>query len=76
MGRANWDGIEGLFAGVDRAECGRAGCRLRHRRLHPWTLTAIEALPHTVGDLGADAVLAIVADRDGRSRLRGLIERA
>ena len=76
MGRANWDGIDGLFAGVDRANAAGLDVGFDIVGYTQWTLTAFEALPHTVGELGADAVLALVADRDGRSRLRGLIEQA
>ena len=76
MGRANWDGIDGLFAEVDRATADGLDVAFDIVGYTQWTLTAMEALPHVVTDLGDDAVLAMVTSSDGRAHLRELVERA
>jgi N-acyl-D-amino-acid deacylase len=76
MGRANWDAIDGLFEGVDHARANGLDVAFDIVAYTAWTMTAIEALPHVVTDLGADAVLALAAGGDGRAHLRELVEKA
>ena len=76
MGRANWNGIDGLFNRVDAARADGLDIAFDIVGYTAWTMTAIEALPHTVSDLGADAVLGMTATSDGRRHLRELVERA
>jgi N-acyl-D-amino-acid deacylase len=76
MGRANWDAIGGLFDAVDDARSAGLDVAFDIVGYTAWTLTAMEALPHVVSDLGDDAVLALTATGDGRAHLRALIERA
>ena len=76
MGRANWDAIEGLFGAVDRARADGLDVAFDIVGYTAWTLTAMEALPHVVSDLGDDAVLAMAARSEGRAHLRELVERA
>jgi N-acyl-D-aspartate/D-glutamate deacylase len=76
MGRANWDGIDGLFDEVDRARAGGLDVAFDIVGYTEWTLTAMGALPHVVTDLGDDAVLAMAASTEGRAHLRELVERA
>ncbi len=76
MGRANWDGIDRLFDKVDAAKGEGIDVAFDIVGYTAWTMTAIEALPHVVADLGTDAVLAMAATADGREHLRGLVENA
>ena len=76
MGRANWDAIDGLFARVDGARAAGLDVAFDIIGYTAWTMTAFEALPHVVADLGGDAVLALAAGSDGRGHLRELVERA
>jgi N-acyl-D-aspartate/D-glutamate deacylase len=76
MGKANWDGIDRLFDKVDAARSDGIDIAFDIVGYTAWTMTAIEALPHVVADLGTDAVLAMAATVDGREHLRGLVERA
>ena len=77
MGRANWDAIDGLFGAVDRRGADGLDVAFDIVGYTAWTLTAMEALPHVVSDLGADAVLAMVGRREaaptsaGSSSARG-----
>jgi N-acyl-D-amino-acid deacylase len=76
MGRANWDAIEGLFEGVDRARANGLDIAFDIVGYTEWTMTVVEALPHVVTDLGTDAVLGMAARTEGRAHLRELVERA
>jgi N-acyl-D-amino-acid deacylase len=76
MGRANWSGIDRLFELVDGARAAGLDVAFDIVGYTAWTMTAFEALPHTVTDLGSDAVLAMTADATGRQHLRELVERA
>jgi N-acyl-D-aspartate/D-glutamate deacylase len=76
MGRANWDAIDGLFERVDAAGADGLDVAMDIVGYTAWTMTALELLPHVVYDLGTDAVLAMVADGEGRRHLRERIERA
>ncbi len=76
MGRANWDAIEGLFDAVDQARAEGLDVAFDIVGYTAWTLTAMEALPHVVSELGDDAVLAMVGRTEGRAHLRELVERA
>jgi N-acyl-D-amino-acid deacylase len=75
MGRANWEAIDGLFERVDAARAAGRDAAFDIIGYTAWTMTAFEALPHVVADLGLDAVLAL-ARADGRAHLRTLVERA
>jgi N-acyl-D-amino-acid deacylase len=76
MGRANWGAIDGLFEAVDAARATGLDLAFDIVGYTAWTMTAFEALPHTVTDLGNDAVLALAGGGDGRTHLRELVERA
>ena len=76
MGKANWDGIDRLFDKVDAAKTDGTDVAFDIVGYTAWTMTAIEALPHVVAELGTDAVLAMAATADGRGHLRGLVEHA
>jgi N-acyl-D-amino-acid deacylase len=76
MGRANWAAIDGLFAAVDAARADGLDVAFDIVGYTAWTLTAMEALPYVVSDLGEDAVLAMVGRAEGRAHLRELVERA
>jgi N-acyl-D-aspartate/D-glutamate deacylase len=75
MGRANWGAIDGLFERVDAARAAGRDLAFDIIGYTAWTMTAFEALPHVVADLGVDAVLALAAG-DGRGHLRELVGRA
>ncbi len=74
MGRANWQGVDGLFGRVDQARDAGRDVAFDIIGYTAWTMTAFETLPHVVAELGLDAVLALA--RDGRPHLRELVERA
>ena len=76
MGRANWNAIDRLFASVDGARAAGVDVAFDIIGYTAWTMTAFEALPHVVADLGPDAVLALAASGDGRGHLRRLVEEA
>jgi N-acyl-D-amino-acid deacylase len=76
MGKANWNGIDRLFDKVDAAKTDGIDIAFDIVGYTAWTMTAIEALPHVVADLGTDAVIAMAATADGREHLRGLVEHA
>ena len=52
MGKANWDGIDRLFDKVDAAKGEGIDVAFDIVGYTAWTMTAIEALPHVVADLG------------------------
>jgi N-acyl-D-amino-acid deacylase len=68
MGRANWHGLERLFARLDTARGEGVDVAVDMIGYVAWTLTAFDALPHTVQELGVDAVLALARDRNGGRR--------
>jgi len=76
MGRANWDGVDRLFSSVDEARAAGLDVAMDIVGYTAWTMTALEALPHVVFDLGADAVLAMAATDEGRAHLQRLVEDA
>jgi N-acyl-D-aspartate/D-glutamate deacylase len=76
MGRAHWGAVDELFARVDAARAGGLDVAFDIIGYTAWTMTALEALPHVVADLGGDAVLALAAPGPGRAHLRELVERA
>jgi N-acyl-D-aspartate/D-glutamate deacylase len=76
MGRANWNAIDHLFAGVDAARAGGTDVAFDIIGYTAWTMTAIETLPHVVAELGDDAILALAGNDAGRAHLRELVERA
>jgi N-acyl-D-amino-acid deacylase len=76
MGRANWSGIDGLFDSVDEARGDGLDVAFDIVGYTAWTMTAIDALPHVVAELGADAVIGMTRSTEGRAHLRELIERA
>ena len=76
MGRANWSGIDGLFDSVDAARADGLDVAFDIVGYTAWTMTAIDALPHVVAELGADAVIGMTRSTEGRAHLRELIERA
>jgi N-acyl-D-amino-acid deacylase len=76
MGRANWNAIDRLFSSVDAARAAGLDLAFDIIGYTAWTMTAFEALPHVVADLGLDAVLALASSGDGRGHLRHLVEAA
>jgi N-acyl-D-amino-acid deacylase len=74
MGRANWGAVDGLFARVDEARAAGADIGFDVVPWTTWTLAAPEVMPHTIQDLGLDAVLALASSTDGRRFLREKIE--
>jgi N-acyl-D-amino-acid deacylase len=76
MGRANWGGIDGLFDSVDAARADGLDVAFDIVGYTAWTMTAMDALPHVVVELGADAVIGMTRTTEGRAHLRELIERA
>src|SRR5207244_2049379 len=76
MGRANWAAIDHLFENVDAARAAGLDVAFDVIGYTAWTMTAIEALPHVVADLGDDAVLTLAAPGPGRAHLRELVDRA
>jgi N-acyl-D-amino-acid deacylase len=77
MGRANWDGLDRLFERVDAARTADTDVAFDMIGYVSWTLTAFEALPHTLQDLGLDAVLALARDvNGGRRHLHELLDAA
>jgi N-acyl-D-amino-acid deacylase len=76
MGRANWGQVDALLAGIDQARGEGLEVGFDIIGYTAWTLTAFEALPHVVQELGDDAVVALCASPEGRTYLRGLVEQA
>ena len=77
MGRANWDGLDRLFERVDAVRADNVDVAFDVIGYVSWTLTAFEALPHTIQDLGLDAVLALARDvNGGRRHLHALLDAA
>jgi N-acyl-D-aspartate/D-glutamate deacylase len=76
MGRSNWDGLGALLDRVDSARAEGADIGLDMVTYTAWGLSVFDALPHTVQELGLDAVLAMTSDEQGRKTLRARIEAA
>ena len=74
MGRSNWGEVDKLFARIDTARAAGADIGFDVVPYTTWTLAALEVMPHTIQDLGSDAVLALAASGDGRRFLRERIE--
>jgi N-acyl-D-amino-acid deacylase len=74
MGRSNWGEVDKLFVRADEARGAGLDIGLDIVPYTTWTLAAPEVLPHTVQDLGVDAILALTSSDDGRAYLQQKIE--
>jgi N-acyl-D-amino-acid deacylase len=74
MGRENWGEVDKLFDRVDAARDAGVDIGFDIVAYTTWTLAAPEVMPHTIQDLGLDAILALSSSADGRRVLREKIE--
>jgi N-acyl-D-amino-acid deacylase len=74
MGRSYWGEVDKFFRRVDEARAGGLDIGFDVVPYTTWTLAALEVMPHTVQDLGTDAVLALASSDDGRRFLREKVE--
>jgi N-acyl-D-amino-acid deacylase len=74
MGKPHWGEVDKLLVRVDQER--KAGLDIGFDLIPytTWTLAALEVMPHTISDLGTDAVLALASSSDGRRFLREKIE--